>query len=59
MKQKDIAVEKENFIQFLASSTPEDINRYILQKGKPPKLIDPIIFFDKENNLNKTNIDKI
>ena len=26
MKQKDIAVEKENFSQFLASSTPEEIN---------------------------------
>ena len=60
MKQKDIAVEKENFIQFLASSTPEEINQYILQKGKPPKLIEPIVFFDKkEDSSNNTNTDKI
>lgn len=60
MKEKNIVLERDNFIQFLASSTPEEINEYILQRGKPPKLIEPIIFFEKKDDSNdKQTTDKI
>lgn len=48
-KKKTFTIEKDDFIQFLASATPEEVNQYILEKGKPPKLIEPMIFFNKEN----------
>lgn len=38
-------LDKENFIDFLAKATPEDLNRIILEKGKPPKPYEPIYFF--------------
>ena len=38
-------LDKENFIEFLASATPEELNRLILQEGKPPKPTTPIYFF--------------
>lgn len=45
-KKKKVSTErKEDFIDFLASATPEDINRMILEKGKPRKLIEPMVFF--------------
>lgn len=39
-------ISKCDFIKFLSSATPEEINRYIVEKGKPPRLVEPIIFFD-------------
>lgn len=40
---------KENFIEFLASATPEEVNQMILEKGKPRKMIEPMIFFSRKN----------
>ena len=39
---------KEDFIKFLATATPEEVNKLILEKGKPRKLIEPIIFFKEK-----------
>lgn len=44
-KKKVDTISKENFLTFLSSATPEDINRLIQEKGKPPKKICPMIFF--------------
>lgn len=38
-------IDRENFINFLASATPEEVSRMIIEKGKPPKLIEPMVFF--------------
>ena len=44
------SITKDNFIEFLANATPEEVNQYILEKGKPRKLVEPMIFFkDKQN----------
>lgn len=43
------SIKKEDFIDFLISATPEDINKMILEKGKPPKPIEPMIFFKRED----------
>ncbi len=52
MKKTKFKIDKEDFIAFLASASPEEVNALIEEKGKPRKLIQPIIFFDdnKENN---------
>lgn len=39
-------VKKEDFIKFLSSATPEEINKLISEKGKPRKLIEPLVFFN-------------
>ena len=39
-------INKENFIEFLATATPEEVNQYIIEKGKPRKLVEPMIFFE-------------
>lgn len=49
-KQVQGSIKKEDFIDFLASATPEDINRMIREKGKPRKLIEPMVFFKREDN---------
>ena len=49
---KKIVMSKDNFIDFLASATPEEINQYIIEKGKPGKLIDPMNIRKKENSKN-------
>lgn len=47
-------IQKQDFIKFLASATPEEINRYIAEKGKPARLIEPIIFFEeKQKSMNE------
>lgn len=43
-KKKNI-IEKEDFIAFLANSTPQDLNKLIEEKGKPKRLIDPFFPF--------------
>lgn len=43
-------MEKEDFISFLASATPEEVNNLIAEKGKPRKLIYPMIFFNKSED---------
>lgn len=53
-KSQSFKVAKDDFINFLASASPEEVSRYILEKGKPRKLIEPMIFFeDKESESKK------
>jgi hypothetical protein len=47
-------VSKDNFIEFLSNATPEEVNKYILEKGKPRKLVEPMIFF-KDKNQKHSN----
>lgn len=47
-------VSKDNFIEFLANATPEEVNQYILEKGKPRKLVEPMIFF-KDRDQKRSN----
>ena len=49
-KSKKQSINKQDFIDFLASATPEEINKMINEKGKPPKLIDPIVYFKSKAN---------
>lgn len=49
MKKEKQKLAKENFIDFLAHATPEDINQLILEKGKPKKPYTPVFFFNNEN----------
>lgn len=56
-KQKTkYVMPKEDFITFLASATPDEINQYIQEKGKPRKLFCPLIYCPKttkEDNKNE------
>lgn len=52
MKKEKNSIEKENFLDFLASATPEEVNNMILEKGKPRKLIEPFIFFKNRDSKN-------
>lgn len=51
-KKQDLQrIDKENFIDFLVQSTPEDLNRLIQEKGKPKKPYTPVfIYKNKEKN---------
>lgn len=40
-----IGFSKENFIEFISSVGPIEINEFISSRGKPAKLIIPIIYF--------------
>lgn len=53
MKKEQNKINKEDFINYLAQATPEELNKLIVEKGKPPKLIEPIFFFDKYKNKIK------
>lgn len=44
-KKKKDSISKENFIEFVSNMTPEEINKLIEEKGKPPKKICPMFFF--------------
>lgn len=48
-------ITRDNFIKFLADATPEEVNRLIIEKGKPRKLIEPMIFFDNKPNAETIN----
>lgn len=41
----DKKIDRDNFIEFLASATPAELNKLIEEKGKPPKEWSPIYFF--------------
>lgn len=44
-KKKDKpSVDREDFIAFISSMTPAEINKLIEEQGKPPKLIEPLFF---------------
>lgn len=45
MKIQTPSISKEDFIEFLSSATPEEVNALITEKGKPRKLYEPIIYF--------------
>ena len=45
-------ITRENFIKFLAEATPEEVNQLITEKGKPRKLIETMIFFDRPKEDN-------
>lgn len=47
-KPEFFGIGKDDFIKFLSSATPDEVNRFVLEKGKPRKLIEPMIFFDKK-----------
>ena len=42
-------IEKDDFITFLANASPEEVNKLIIEKGKPRKLIEPMVFFKEKN----------
>ena len=48
-KESKNKISKDNFIDFLSSATPEEINKLIEEKGKPPKPINPIFFYPKND----------
>lgn len=50
--KKTNKITKTNFIEFLANASPEEVNRYILEKGKPRKLIEPMIFFKDKQQIS-------
>lgn len=50
MKKNKFKMDKDDFIEFLASATPEEVNALIAEKGKLRKLINPIIFFNEKDN---------
>lgn len=51
-KDPSFGIDKDDFIDFLASATPEEVNRLISEKGKPRKLIEPMIFFKNKKDKN-------
>lgn len=36
-------ITKENFIEIISTMSPEDITKFISEKGKKPKLVKPLI----------------
>lgn len=48
-------INKEDFIDKISKMTPQQINEFIVKNGKPPKLIDPIIWFDPETGMRINN----
>lgn len=50
-KNKNVdRIDKNNFISFLSSMTPVEINKLIEDKGKPPKPICPMFFYPNLND---------
>ena len=43
-------IKKNDFIDFLASATPEEVSQYIREKGKKQKLVNPVFFFNREED---------
>lgn len=58
-KEKKPSISKENFIDFLSSATPQDINELIVTRGKPPKRYSPLFFFKKPEDRVKKQEEKI
>lgn len=58
------SINKEDFIEFLAHATPEELNDRILEHGKPRKLYNPIYIFRdpnrkmEEKNEHDTKVDR-
>ena len=47
-KEPKPTISRDSFISFLASASPEEINQYISEKGKPGKLIDPMNMYSEK-----------
>ena len=47
-KKKDdrAKIDRTNFIEYLASMSPNEINKLISEKGKKPRPIQPIYFYN-------------
>jgi hypothetical protein len=52
-KDSKASTSKDDFISFLASAKPEEVSQFILEKGKPHKLVEPMIFFNRGKNATK------
>lgn len=58
------SISKDDFIDFLAHATPEELNERILEHGKPRKLYNPIYIFRdpnrkmEEKNEHNTEVDR-
>jgi len=48
-------MNKEDFIRNLESMSKEDINQFIKDKGKQPKLISPITIYSEEEYNKRRN----
>lgn len=53
MKNDTGKISRDNFIDFLATSSPEEINEFIKREGKPRKPIIPIVFFNDLKSADK------
>lgn len=51
-KKDKSKLSKNEFIAYLASLSQEEINNLIKEKGKEPKLIEPIYFFEDNQSSN-------
>lgn len=41
-------IPKDDFIEFISSMTPAEINKLIEEKGKPHRLMEPLFFFPRK-----------
>lgn len=53
-KIKTPEVSKEDFIEYLSSATPQELNDLIANKGKPRKPYSPFYLFRSNEESNKT-----
>lgn len=44
--------EREQFIKLLASSTPAEMKDFIDNKGKPRKMVCPVVFHHRSQQVN-------
>lgn len=51
-------MNKSSFLEFLSNATERDLNKAILEKGKRPKLIKAIIFYNNEDDKKIMNKQK-
>lgn len=42
---------KENFLEIIKGTSPEQLREYIKKNGKDPKLVKPIIMIDTEDRF--------
>lgn len=49
-KKTKPTISKEDFIEFLMQASPEDLNKLILEKGKPRKTYSPIYLFKNKKS---------
>ena len=57
-KQNKPRISKENFIDFLSSASPQELNDLIISQGKPPKSYTPIFFYKKPEDKKQKQEEK-